>query len=101
MKLAPLILGSGIRACSGLPEVFGFLCRRTGRVSRLCGRSLGRTAGRFSRALLVLVTFLFQGYGQSNQNLLVIGTLLFPLAGILIVGIQINHAGYKGTDVES
>ena len=101
MELAPLILGSGIGACSGFLEVFEFLCRRTGRFARLRGSSLGCAADRFTGALLVLGKFLFKGCGQSNQNLIVIGTLIVPLAGRLVVGVQVDHVGDEGTGVES
>ena len=55
VKLTQLILSSGIRAHSFLPNFFEFLCRSTGRVTRLCGRSLGRIAGRVSGTLFVSI----------------------------------------------
>ena len=85
MKLAPLVLGPGIRECSGLPNILKFPCRRTDRVVRLCGRSHGRTGSRVSGSLLVFGTFMFEGRGQSNQNRVVVGTLLLPIAGRLVV----------------
>ena len=53
-NLAPLVLGSGIRARSGLPSTFKLPCRRTTRVDRLRGRIIGRTAGRVAGDLLVI-----------------------------------------------
>ena len=101
MKLAPLVLGHGTRAHIGLSDIFKFPCRRTDRVSRLCGRSLGRTASRVVGDFPVLITFLFQVRGQSNQNLFVIGTLLVPLSGRLLVCVQVYHIDYEGAGVES
>ena len=66
MELVPLISGSDISACSGVTAILEFTCRRTGRVARLCDTSLGRAAGRVTKALLVLGTLLFQVCGQSN-----------------------------------
>ena len=99
LKLAQLVLGSGIRACSGLPQKK--TCRRTGKVTRLCGKSLGRTAGRITGAVFVLGKFLFQGFSQSNQNLVLIGTLLVRINGRLVFGVQVNHVGDEVTGVES
>ena len=93
VELAPLVLGYGIRARSGLPEIFESPCRRTGRVASICDNSLGRAAGRVTRNLLVLGTFLFKGCGQINQNLVVISTLLVPFSGRFIVSIQVDHVG--------
>ena len=101
MELASLVLGSGIREHSGLPGIFDFPCRRTGRVARLRGSSLGCAGGRFARALLVLGMLLFKVFGQSNHNFVVIGTLLVPFSGRLVVIIQVDHVGDEGTGVES
>ena len=100
VKLAPLLLGSGVRARSGLPDIFKFPCRLNGRVSRLRGISLGFTAGRVSGDLLVLEMFLFQGFGKSNQKLVFSGILLVPLSGRLVVGVKVNHSGDEGNGVE-
>ena len=100
MKIAPIVLGPGIRARSGPPNILKFPCRRTGRVARLCVSSLGCTANGVARAFLVLGPFLFQGRGQSNQNLVVVGTLLVPLAGRLLVHVQVYHIGDEGAGVE-
>ena len=100
VKLAPLLLGPGIMACCGLPNVLKFPCRRTSRVARLCCRYLGSTFIKVSGDLLVLGTFLFQGYVQSKQNLVVFGTLLVPLAGILVVCVQVYHIVNEGAAVE-
>ena len=43
MKLAPLVLGPGVRARSALPNNIKFLCRRAGRFASLSGSSLGFT----------------------------------------------------------
>ena len=99
VELAPLVLDSSIRSRSGLPKKNP--CRRTGIVSRLCGSSLGRAAGRVSGYILVFGTFLFKCCGQSNQNLVVIITLLVPFDGRLLVSIQVDHAANEGTGVES
>ena len=101
MKLAPLILGPGVRAHSGLPDILKFSFRQTGRVTRLRGKILGRTSGRVVGAIFVPGTFMFQGCGKSNQNLVVVVTLLVPLAGILVVGLQVSHVGDESTGVES
>ena len=101
VELASLVLGSGIREHSGLPDIFDFPCRRAGRVARLCGSSLGHADGGVAGDILVLVTFLFKGCGQSNHNLVVIGTLLVPFSGRLVVIIQVDHVSDEGTGVES
>ena len=101
VKLLPLVLGPGVRACSGIPDILIFLFRRTGRVARICGRSLGLTARRAAGDLLFLSPLLFQGRGQSNQNLVVIGTMFVPLAGRLVVCIHVYHIGDEGDVVES
>ena len=101
MEIAPLVLGSGVSARSGLPNIFEFPCRRTGIFDRLHGSSLGRAAGRVSGDIIVLVAFLSKGFGQSNQNLVVISTLLVPFSIILVVSIQVDHVGDEGTGVES
>ena len=100
MKLSPLVLGPGIRARSGIPDILKFTCRWAVRVARLCGRSLGRTDSRVSGPLIVIVKFLFQGRGQSNQNLVVVSTLLVPLAHRLIVRVKVYHIGDEGAGVE-
>ena len=71
VKLAPLVLGSGIRSHSGLPDILEFSCRRTSKVARLRGRSLGRAAVRVVGDIIFLGMLLFKGCGQSNQNLFV------------------------------
>ena len=101
VELAPLVLGSIITARSGLTDIFEFTCRQTGRVARLHGSSLGCIDGRVSGSLLVLVTFLFKGCGQSNQNLVVIGTLLVPFSSRLLVSIKVDHVRDEVTGVES
>ena len=101
IKFALLVLGSGIRSRGGLPENLKFSCRRTSRVARLRFRSLGHTSGRVFGNLLVLGKLLFQGCVQINQNRFGVGTLLVPLAGIIVVGVQVNHVGYEVTGVES
>ena len=101
VELARLVLGSGIRSHSGLPDIFEFPCRRTGIVARLRGSILDRDAGRVSGDLLALGMFLFEGYGQGNQDLVLIGTLLVPLTGRLVFSIQFDHVGDEGTGVES
>ena len=101
VNLAPLVLGPSSRARSGIPDIPKFRCRRTGRVARLCVSSLGCTASRVDGALLILGTFLFQGRSQINHNLVVFGTLLVPLAGRLLVCVQVYHIDYEGAGVES
>ena len=93
VKLSPLVLGPGIRARSGLPEIRKFTCMRTGRVASLCGMSLGCTASGISGTLLVLGRLLLQGRGQSDQNLVVVGALIIPLYGRLLVCVQVYHFG--------
>ena len=100
VKLEPFLLGPSIRSRSDLTYIFKLPCRCTGRISRICGRSLGYTTIRVSRALLVIGTFLFQGCGQNNRKLVVICTLLVPLAGRLVVSVQVNHVVDEGTSVE-
>ena len=100
MKLAPLILGPGIRARSGLPDIIKFPCRRNGRFVRICGRSIGHTAIRVAWDLLFLGTLLFKGHGQSNHNLVVICTLIVPLAGRIVVCVQVYHIIEEGAGVE-
>ena len=85
VNIAPLVLGPSIRAHSGIPNILKFTCRRADRVVRLCGRSHGRTGSRVSGSLLVLGTFMFEGRGQSNQNRVMVGALLVPIAGRLVV----------------
>ena len=85
MNLAPLILLPGVRSHSGLPDILKFPCRRTGRVDSPYGRSLGCTASGVSGAIIFLGAFLFQVRGQSDQNLVVVGALLVPLVGRLLV----------------
>ena len=85
VEIAPLVLGPSIRARRGLPGINKFACRRTGRVARLCGRSLGQTSSRVDGDLRILLTFLFQGHGQSNKNLVVIGILVVSFSGRLVV----------------
>ena len=58
-------------------------------------------AGRYSfQDLLVIGAFLFQVRGQSNQNLVVFGDLLVPLAGRLLVCVQVYHIINEGAGVE-
>ena len=57
---------------------------------------LGALLVGFFGYLLVLATFLFQGHGQS----VVVGALLVPLAGILVVCVQVYHIGNEGSGVE-
>ena len=52
-------------------------------------------------ALLIFGTFLFQGCGQSNQNLVVIGTVIVSLDYRFVVGVQVNHVVNEGTGIES
>ena len=99
MKLAPLVIGSGIRARSGITKKKNG--RHTGRVSRLRGSSLGRAAGRVVGYLLVIGTFLFKGCGEINQNLVVIGTLIVPFTSRHVGSIQVDHVRNEGTGVES
>ena len=101
MELAPLLLGSVIRACSVFTEIFEFTCRGAVRVARLCGISIGRGAGKVAGALLVIVMFLFKSCGQINNNLILIGTLLVPLDNTLVVGVKVDHVANEGTGVES
>ena len=70
-----------------------FPCRHTGRVARLCGNSLGCASGRVTGDILVLVMFLFKGCSQSNYNLIVILTLIDPIVGRLVVGVQVDRVG--------
>ena len=49
---------------------------------------------------LLFGTFLFQGCGKINQNLVVVGTLLVPLAVRLVFCVQVNHIRDEVTDVE-
>ena len=70
-----------------------YLAPVSGHVARLCGGSTCCTDSRVARALLVLGTFLFQGRGQSNQFFVVVGALLVPLAGRLLVRVQVYHIG--------
>ena len=100
MNLAPFVLGPGIRARSGIPKILKSPCRRTGRVSSLCCRSIGHTAVRFAGALLVLGTFLFQGRGQSNHNLVVVGSLFVALASRLVVCVESYHIHNEGAGLE-
>ena len=100
VKLAPIVLGPGIRARSGLLDILKCICRKTGRVARICGRILGHTTSRVSRDLIVLDNFLVQGRGQSNQNLVVVGALIVPLVGRLVVHVQVYHIRDEGAGVE-
>ena len=101
VKLAALVLGSSIRSRSDLPGIFKLSCRRTGRVASLRVRSIGLASGRFSGGLLVIGTFLFQGCVKSNQNLAMTGALVVPLAGRLVIGVQVYHIGDEVNGVES
>ena len=101
VKLASLVLGPGVRARSGLTNILKFSCRCTGRVASLCGRILGCTASGVVGDILVIGTFLFQGRGQSDQNLVVVGTLLLSLADILVVCVQVYHIGGEDSGAES
>ena len=100
VKLAPQVLGPGVRARSGIPKIIKFPCRQTGRVVSICGRSLGCTASGVAGDLLVLGTFLFQDRGQSDQNLVVVGDLLVPLAGRLLVCLEVYHISDEVDSVE-
>ena len=60
MNLAPLVLGPGVRARSGLPKTLKFSCRRTDRVASLYVRSLGCNYSGFVRDLLFLARFCFR-----------------------------------------
>ena len=101
VKLAPLIFGSGIRARSGILDIFKFPCRRTGRVDRFRGSSISCAAGGVDGSLLVLGKFVFKVCSQSNWNLVVVSTLVVPFSGRLLVSIQVYHVGNEGTGVES
>ena len=100
MKLAPLVIGPGVRVHSDLPNTLKFLCRRTGRVVSLCGRSLGCTASGVSGDLIFLGTLLLQGRSQSEQKLVVVGALLVPIASRLVVCVQVYHIVDEGARVE-
>ena len=101
VELAPLVIGSDIGARSGFPNIFEFPCRRSGRVARLRGSSLGHAASRVIRDLLVLGMFLFKGCVQINNKLILIVTLLVPLPGRLVIGVQVDHVRKEGTGFES
>ena len=62
--------------------------------------SLDCTASEVAGALLDLGMFLFQGHGKSDQNLVVVGAMLVPLAGRLEVCVQVYHIGDEGPGVE-
>ena len=100
VKLAPLVFRPGVRARSGLPDNIKFSCRQTGRVASLCGRSLGCNESGVSGDLLVLSTLRFQGRGQNDQNLVVVGALLVLLVGRLVVLVQVYHIGDEVSDVK-
>ena len=100
VKLAPLVLGPGSRARSGLTKIPKFVCSQNGIVSSICGRSLGCTTSGVSGTLLVLGTFLLQGRGQSDHNLVVVGALIVPLAGRLVFCVHVYHISNDGADVE-
>ena len=100
MKFAPLVLGTVIRARSGIPDIVKFSCWRTGRFARIYGRSLCHTASRVAGNILVLGTFLFHVLGQSNQNLVVVGALLVPLSGRLVDRVKVYHIVNEGAGVE-
>ena len=63
MELVSLVLCYGIGARSDFPNIFEFPCRRTGRVARFRGSSLGRASGKVTGDILVLGTFLFKVCG--------------------------------------
>ena len=100
VKNVPLVIGPGVRTRSGLPKILKVPFRQTGKFSSLYVSSLGCTSSGVAGALLVLGTFLFQGHGQSDQNLVVVGALLVPLAGILVVCVHVYHIDDEGAGVE-
>ena len=100
MKLAPIVLGPGIRSCNGLPDILKLTCRWTGRVASLCGRSLDCTDSGVSGDLVVLGKFLLQGRGQSDQNLVMVGALFSLIAHILVVCVQVYYIDDDGAGVE-
>ena len=69
VKLAPLLLGPGVRASIGLPRILKFPCKRTGIFSIISGRSLGCADSWVAGDLLFPYTFLLIGRGQTEQNL--------------------------------
>ena len=97
VELAPPVLGFSIGVRSGFPKIFEFPFRWTGRVARLRGSILGCADGGVNGDLLVIDTLIFQGCGKINQ----IGTLIVPLSGILVAGVQVDHLSDEGTGVES